>query len=144
MTTYSIASNVERLATSRSGESSNGLVADTSAGGLRCQHRPSWVRAVKLPRGRGTRLARARGCRDTRARDLRFFERSPQDSGPDGTAHNGFYYHFLDMRSGKRAGHCELSPIDTSFLVAGILTAPRISRRHVRRSRDSRARSQAL
>ena len=54
---------------------------------------------------------------------LRFFESSPQDSGPDGTGHNGFYYHFLDMRSGKRAGRCELSPIDTSFLVAGILTA---------------------
>lgn len=54
---------------------------------------------------------------------LRFFESSAQDTAPDGTGYKGFYYHFLDLRSGKRAGLCELSPIDTSFLVAGMLTA---------------------
>src|SRR5258706_10920449 len=54
---------------------------------------------------------------------LRFFESSAQDTAPDGTGYKGFYYHFLDLRSGKRAGQCEVSPIDTSFLVAGMLTA---------------------
>src|SRR4029077_9990173 len=54
---------------------------------------------------------------------LRFFESSPQDSDTDGIGRKGFYYHFLNRQSGLRAGQCEVSPIDTSFLVAGILTA---------------------
>src|SRR5258706_8396995 len=33
---------------------------------------------------------------------LRFFEGSAQDSGPDATGYRGFYYHFLDLQSGKR------------------------------------------
>jgi hypothetical protein len=54
---------------------------------------------------------------------LRFFETSAQSSDPDATGHKGFYYHFLDRESGKRASRCELSPIDTSLLLAGVLTA---------------------
>lgn len=36
---------------------------------------------------------------------------------------HGFYYHFVDIETGKRAGGCELSSIDTSILVAGALFA---------------------
>jgi hypothetical protein len=36
---------------------------------------------------------------------------------------HGFYYHFLDLRSGRRAWNCELSSIDTGLLVAGAMTA---------------------
>ena len=54
---------------------------------------------------------------------LRFFSTGVQDEAPDATGHKGFYYHFLDMRSGRRAGGCELSLIDTSLLFAGMLTA---------------------
>lgn len=54
---------------------------------------------------------------------LRFFWTSPQGSAPDATGYKGFYYHFLDMNSGRRAGRCELSTIDTAFLLAGMLTA---------------------
>ena len=54
---------------------------------------------------------------------LRFFAASVQDEAPDATGHKGFYYHFLDMRSGRRAGECELSLIDTALLFAGMLTA---------------------
>jgi hypothetical protein len=54
---------------------------------------------------------------------LRFFETSAQSSGPDATGHKGFYYHFLDRESGTRASRCELSPIDTSLLLAGVLAA---------------------
>lgn len=53
---------------------------------------------------------------------LRFFEGSAQSTAPDATGYMGFYYHFLDMESGKRAGQCELSTIDTALLIAGILT----------------------
>jgi len=37
--------------------------------------------------------------------------------------HNGFYYHFVDWETGKRAWKCELSSIDTAILLCGVLTA---------------------
>ncbi len=36
---------------------------------------------------------------------------------------NGFYYHFLDIETGRRINACELSPIDTTILLCGVLTA---------------------
>jgi len=54
---------------------------------------------------------------------LRFFWTSPQGSAPNATGFKGFYYHFLDMKTGARANWCELSTVDTSFLLAGMLTA---------------------
>jgi hypothetical protein len=53
---------------------------------------------------------------------LRFFHESPQGPEPDATGYKGFYYHFLDMATGRRAGGCELSTIDTALLMAGVLT----------------------
>lgn len=52
---------------------------------------------------------------------LTFFWESPQGMEADATGYKGFYYHFLDMQSGRRVWKCELSTIDTSFLVAGML-----------------------
>jgi hypothetical protein len=37
--------------------------------------------------------------------------------------HNGFYYHFVDWETGKRAWKCELSSIDTALLLCGVVTA---------------------
>jgi hypothetical protein len=54
---------------------------------------------------------------------LRFFRNSRQGPEPDATGYHGFYYHFLDMRSGRRTWQCELSTIDSAFLLAGALTA---------------------
>ena len=54
---------------------------------------------------------------------LRFFHDSPQETEPDATGYKGFYYHFLDKNTGKRAWECELSSIDTALLVIGFLTA---------------------
>ena len=56
-------------------------------------------------------------------RVLRFFDASKQGPGADATGHRGFYYHFLDMQTGRRHGQCELSTIDTAILMAGILSA---------------------
>ena len=53
---------------------------------------------------------------------LRFFRDSPQGPQPDATGYRGFYYHFLDMKSGRRVWDCELSTIDSAFLFAGMLT----------------------
>jgi hypothetical protein len=54
---------------------------------------------------------------------LRFFANAPHGPEPDATGHKGFYYHFLDMNSGQRAWRCELSSVDTAFLLAGMLAA---------------------
>ena len=54
---------------------------------------------------------------------LRFFDTSAQGTESDATGYKGFYYHFLDMRSGRRDWECELSTVDTAFLLAGMLTA---------------------
>src|SRR6478609_4435610 len=54
---------------------------------------------------------------------LRFFEHSPQGPEPDVTGYKGFYYHFLEMKDGRRAGGCELSTLDSAFLLAGMLVA---------------------
>lgn len=53
---------------------------------------------------------------------LRFFWNSRQGPEPDATGYHGFYYHFLDMRTGKRAWECELSTVDSAILLAGVLT----------------------
>jgi hypothetical protein len=55
-------------------------------------------------------------------RRLRFFHGSPHGPEPDSTGYKGFYYHFLDMKSGRRVWDCELSTIDSAFLFAGMLT----------------------
>ncbi|HVC93017.1 MAG TPA: glucoamylase family protein [Pirellulales bacterium] len=54
---------------------------------------------------------------------LRFFKNSPQGTEPTATGYKGFYYHFLDMTSGRRVWECELSTVDTTFLLAGMLLA---------------------
>ena len=54
---------------------------------------------------------------------LRFFATAPQGPEPDATGYKGFYYHFLDMNSGRRARRSELSSVDSAFLLAGMLAA---------------------
>ena len=36
---------------------------------------------------------------------------------------NGFFYHFIDINTGQRVRQSEVSPIDTTILLCGILTA---------------------
>jgi len=45
----------------------------------------------------------------------------PQRTGVMG--HKGFFYHFLDMKTGLRYADCELSSVDTALCLAGVLTA---------------------
>lgn len=53
---------------------------------------------------------------------LRFFFNSHQGDEKDATGFKGFYYHFLDMKTGKRVLDCELSTIDTALFIAGVLS----------------------
>ena len=46
--------------------------------------------------------------------------------GPHATGvmgYKGFFYHFLDMKTGLRYANCELSSVDTALCLAGVLTA---------------------
>jgi hypothetical protein len=54
---------------------------------------------------------------------LRLLHGSPAGGGPESTGYKGFYYHFLDMKTGARAWQCEVSTIDTALLIAGVLSA---------------------
>ncbi|MDE2154725.1 MAG: Tat pathway signal protein [Xanthomonadaceae bacterium] len=56
---------------------------------------------------------------------LRFFHDAPQNGSEDDAAgFHGFFYHFLDMHTGKREGHwTELSSVDTTLLLGGVLFA---------------------
>ncbi len=75
---------------------------------------------------------------------LRFFWNSPQGEEPDATGYKGFFYHFLDMESGRRAWRCELSTIDTTFLLAGGLAAAAYFDRDTPEEREIRELADAL
>jgi hypothetical protein len=101
---------------------SNGLILDKTAANW-----PASIAAtglalacypVAVERGFMTRNAAVMRTLTT----LRFFWNSPQGPEPDATGYRGFYYHFLDMQTGRRAWQCELSTVDTAFLLAGALT----------------------
>ena len=52
---------------------------------------------------------------------LQFLWHSPQGPEADATGYKGFYYHFLDLHTGRRARASELSTIDTALLLGGVL-----------------------
>ena len=101
----------------------NGLVADKTAEGC-----PSSIAVVGLAlnvyiigaeRGYISRSEALGRILQT----LRFLHSSQQGPEPDATGYKGFYYHFLDMQTGKRMWESELSTVDTAILIAGVLTA---------------------
>jgi hypothetical protein len=101
----------------------NGLVADTSR-----PRAPSSIAVVGfalssypvgVERGWMTRSEAATRTLKT----LRFFQNSEQSEQPHATGYKGFFYHFLDMETGKRVWDSELSLIDSTLLLAGVLTA---------------------
>lgn len=63
-----------------------------------------------------------REARDRVLTTLRFFHGAPQGPASRGmTGHHGFFYHFLDMTTGERAGDSELSTVDTALFLSGAL-----------------------
>ncbi|MDP9082184.1 MAG: hypothetical protein M3N50_00225 [Pseudomonadota bacterium] len=102
---------------------SNGLVADTSRPGAPCSIAVVGMALSAYP------VAVARGWlsrKEAAARTLaalRFFSASIQSAAPQATGYKGFYYHFLDMHTGKRVWQCELSLIDSALLLAGVIVS---------------------
>jgi len=101
----------------------SGLIADSSGPGssssIAAVGLGLSVNAVAVERGY---LSRAAAIGRTLC-TLRFFHSCPQGPNSDATGYKGFYYHFLDMKTGRRASRCELSTIDTALLIAGALSA---------------------
>ena len=74
---------------------------------------------IGAERGWVTRAAAARRAAAT----LQFLLDAPQGGLAEGeTGYRGLYYHFLDMKTGRRFQTIELSTIDTALLAAGVLS----------------------
>ena len=100
-----------------------GLVADTSRHGSPCSIAVVGFALSSYPIAvTNGWLSRADAATRT-LKVLRFFMRSTQSDAINATGYKGFYYHFLDMQTGKRVWQCELSLIDTALLIAGVLVA---------------------
>ena len=122
----------------------NGLVLDKTAADW-----PASIAAVGLalscyPVGVERGLIARDGAIQITLTTLRFFARSAQGPEPDATGYHGFYYHFLDMRSGRRAMDCEVSTVDTALLLAGALTAAEYFTRETAEEREIRELADAL
>lgn len=122
----------------------NGLVADTSR-----NHAPASIAVVGfalscypvgVERGWMTRAAAV----ELTLAALRFFWNSRQGSDGDATGHKGFFYHFLDTKTGLRTWRCELSMVDTALLIAGILVAGRYFSRESADEAEIRELAEAL
>ena len=100
---------------------SNGLVPDNTRSDSHCSIAAVGLGLASYP----VAIERGYIARDQAARrvlaTLRFFRDAPAAGERDGTGYRGFYYHFLDMRHGRRAWRSELSTIDSTFLLAGML-----------------------
>jgi hypothetical protein len=101
----------------------NGLAPDSTREGAPCSIAATGFALAAYPVGveRGF-ITRSAGIKRTLA-TLRFFWTSSHGPEPDATGYKGFYYHFLDMKTGRRTWNCELSTIDSAFLIVGALTA---------------------
>lgn len=101
----------------------NGLVVDKTA--------PNWpasIAAIGMGLtaylvGAERRFIERKEAAERTLTTLRFLAASEQSEAPDATGYKGFYYHFLNMQTGRREWCCELSSIDTALLIAGVLAA---------------------
>ena len=77
---------------------------------------------------------------------LRFFAHAQQDaSEDDASGYHGFFYHFLDMRTGKRFDrNIELSSVDTTLLLGGVLFAQSYYDRDTPQEKEIRALADAI
>ncbi|MEO7218420.1 MAG: glucoamylase family protein [Gemmatimonadaceae bacterium] len=101
----------------------NGLVRDRTTGDAPASIAATGLALASYPIGveRGF-MTRADAVQRTLT-CLRFFHTSQQGTQNDATGNKGFYYHFLDMNTGRRVWKCELSSVDSAFLIAGMLLA---------------------
>jgi hypothetical protein len=100
----------------------NGLVRDKTDPAAPCSIAAVGLALATIPavveRGVLIRKFAAKSAR----RRLRSLMDLPQGPEADAAGHKGFFYHFLDIDTGRRVWNCELSTLDSAFLFAGALT----------------------
>jgi hypothetical protein len=106
----------------REANPANGLIRDKTQSGAPCSIAAVGLALTTIPVLVERGVISREFAPEIALRRLRFFRDSPHGPEPDATGYKGFYYHFLDMRSGRRVWECELSTIDSAFLFAGMLT----------------------
>src|SRR5258708_64795 len=122
----------------------NGLVPDSTREGS-----PASIAAIGLGLAAYTVgcerafISRSEAVERTLA-TLRFFSNNLQGEDADATGYKGFYYHFLDRHTGRRVWQSELSTIDTTYLLAGMLTAAVYFDRDTANEREIRSLADAL
>jgi hypothetical protein len=103
--------------------SANGLVADRSVASSPCSIAVVGFALSSYPIAVERRWMTRDDAAQRTLSTLLFFLNSAQSEASDATGYMGFYYHFLDMRTGRRVWNCELSLIDTALLLGGTLAA---------------------
>mgnify|MGYP001025599411 CR=1 FL=1 len=101
----------------------NGLVSDKTAPHWPCSIAATGLGLSAYPVAVERGLMSHKTALTRTLKTLRFFRDSVQGKAPGATGYRGFYYHFLDMQTGRRAWRCELSTVDSALLFAGMLTA---------------------
>jgi hypothetical protein len=122
----------------------NGLVPDSTKQGAPCSIAVVGFALTTYPiaveRAYMTRAEAVERCLS----NLRFFHDGPQGREPDAIGYKGFYYHFLDMKTGRRVWNSEISTIDTTYLLAGALTSAMYFDRETKEEREIRNLAEAL
>ena len=122
----------------------NGLLPDNTKQGAPCSIAVVGFALTTYPiaveRGYMTRKEAIKRC----VLNLRFFHDGPQGTGPDHIGYKGFYYHFLDMKTGRRVWNSEVSTIDSAYLLAGALTAAMYFDRDTKEEREIRSLAETL
>jgi hypothetical protein len=100
----------------------NGLVRDKTDPGAPCSIAALGLALATIPviveRGVVIRKFAAKIARG----QLRTLLDLPQGAEPGAAGYKGFFYHFLDIETGRRVWDCEVSTLDSAFLFAGVLT----------------------
>jgi hypothetical protein len=104
-------------------DAETGLVADTSRADSPCSIAVVGFALSCYPIAvKNGWMSRAAAAQQT-LKTLRSFWDSRQSDQPDAMGYKGFYYHFLHMKTRRRVWQCELSLVDTTLLLAGVLMA---------------------
>lgn len=110
----------------------NGLIPDNTRVGSPCSIAAVGLALSCYPIAVERSFVSREEAADLALTALRFFWESEQSASPEATGYKGFFYHFLDMKTGKRTWKSELSTIDSAYVFAGALTAASYFDRDVR------------
>ncbi len=122
----------------------NGLVPDSTRPGAPCSITATGFALAAYPVGVERGFVTRKDAIERTLTTLRFFYNSRHGRQPDATGYKGFYYHFLDLKTGRRTWNCELSTIDSTFLILGALTAAEYFNRDAEAEREIRALAGAI